>query len=83
MPKVLKEFHHKEARQITEKTENRGAGREWEYPLSEEAMEAAGLHPIGVYIKRRQITIAERMEFRPIYALCTEAERMPGKIRLI
>ena len=48
--------------------------------MSEEAMEAAGLHPIGVYIKRQQITIEERMEFRPIYALCTEAERMPGNM---
>ena len=69
MPKVLKEFHHKEARQITEKTENRGAGREWEYPLSEEAMEAAGLHPIGVYTKRQHMTIEERLACRPVYAL--------------
>ena len=48
-----------------------------------EAMEAVGLHPIGVYIRRRQATIAERVDCRPIYEMCTEAERMPGTVRLV
>ena len=49
-----------------------GAGREWEYPAVEEAMESVGLHPIGVYIKRRHTTIAERVACRPVYELFTE-----------
>ena len=55
-------------------TEKRGAGGEWEYPSVEEAMEAAGIHPIGVYIKRWNMNIAERVACRTVYALFTEAE---------
>ena len=46
-------------------------------------MDAAGIHPIGVYIKRWQTTISERVNCRPVYALCTEAERIPGTIRMM
>ena len=46
-------------------------------------MEATGLHSIRVYINRRQITISERVACLPVYALCTEAERMPGMSRLV
>ena len=42
-------------------TEKFGAGIEWEYTEVEEDMESAGIHSIGVYIKRRQTTIAERV----------------------
>ena len=71
--KVLEGFHHREARRITRITEKRGAGGEWEYPLVVESMEASGLHPIGVYIRRRQTIIAERVDYCPICELCTEA----------
>ena len=37
-----------------------------------------GLHPIEVYIKRRQKTISERLACQPVYALCTDAEIMLG-----
>ena len=57
MLKVLEGFHHRAARQITGLTEKCRAGREWEYPSVEEAMETAGIHPIVVYIKRQQTTI--------------------------
>ena len=53
------------------------------YPEVEEATESTGLHPIGVYIKRRQTTIEERMACRTFYELCTEAERMPGTSRMV
>ena len=56
MLKVLTAFHHQAARWITGMTEKRGAGGEWEYPEVEEAMDSTGIHPIGVYIKRRQDT---------------------------
>ena len=61
MLKVLPTFHHRAARRITGMMEKHGAGREWEYPAVEEAMESVGLHTIGLYIKRRQKTIAERV----------------------
>ena len=56
--KVLEGLHHRAARQITGMTAKRGAGGEWEYPSVVEAMETAGIHPIGVYKRRRQAPIA-------------------------
>ena len=53
MLKVLEGFHHRAARRITGMTAKRGAGGEWDYPLEVETMETVGIHPIGVYIRRR------------------------------
>ena len=66
MLKVLKGFHHRAARRITGMKGKGGTGKEWEYPSVVEAMESAGLHPIGVYIRRSQVSIAERVPSRPI-----------------
>ena len=60
-----------------------GSGREWEYPSVAEATEATFLRPIGVYIRRRKATILERVACRPIYEICTEAERITGTIRMV
>ena len=46
-------------------------------------METAGLHPIGVYIRRQQVNTAERVAYCNIYDMCMEAERIPGTIRLV
>ena len=83
MLKVLKAFHHRAARHITGMTVKRGAGGEWEYSAVEEEMYAAGIHPIGIYTKRRQMNIAEKVACRPVYTLCTEAERMLGTSRMM
>ena len=53
MLKILAAFHHRVARRITGITVKLRSGIEWEYPSVEEEMEAAVLHPIRVYIKRR------------------------------
>ena len=52
MLKFLTEFDHRATQQITGMMAKRGEGGEWEYPEVEEAMESAGLDPIGLYIKR-------------------------------
>ena len=83
MLKILTEFHHLAALQITGMMVKRGAWGEWEYPAVDEAMETVGLHPSGVYIKRRQTNRLERIACRPVYALFTEAERMTGTIRMV
>ena len=83
MLKVPEGFHHWAARHITGMTATRGAGEECEYTTVGEATEAAGIHPIEVYIRRRHATISERVACRPIYELCMEAERMPGTTRLV
>ena len=57
------------------------AGREWEYPSVMESLEAAGLHLIMDYIRRRQANIAEKVACLPIYELCVEAKRRPGTSR--
>ena len=51
--------------------------------MVDEAIEAAGIYLIGVYITRRKMTIAERVACRPMYELCTEAERMPRSSQLV
>ena len=66
MLKVLEGFHHREAQRITGMTVKPGEGGEGEYLSVVEALEAAGLHPIGVYIRRQQATIAKRVACRPI-----------------
>ena len=43
MLKVLTEFHHREAQQITGMTAKRGAGGKWEYTAIEEAMDLSHL----------------------------------------
>ena len=58
MLKVLEGFQHQATLRITGMTENRGAGGEREYPLVVETMETAGIHPVGVYIRRQKVTIA-------------------------
>ena len=62
MLKVLTSFHHQSAHRITGMMEKCGTGSEWEYPAVVEAMKSVGIHPIRVYIKRRQMTITERVE---------------------
>ena len=46
-------------------------------------MEAAGIQPIEVYIRRWQATIAERVACFPIYKLCTEVEWVPEMSQLV
>ena len=72
MLKVLTEFHHRASRRITGMMAKRGADGWWEYPAVEEVMEYAILNPMRVYIKRRQMTIAERVACWIVYALCPE-----------
>ena len=59
------------------------AGREWDYPVVDEAIDSAGIYPIGVYTKRRQTNISERVDCRPVYSLYTEAEKMTGTIQTV
>ena len=81
--KVLTGFHHRAAQRIAEMTAKSGAGIEGEYPSVVDAMEVAGLRPIGVYIKRRQTTILERVACRPVYAICTYVEQILVMSRLV
>ena len=46
-------------------------------------MESAGIHPVRVYINRRQKSISERATFLPVYVLCTEVVRMPVMIWMV
>ena len=49
----------------------------------EEALEAAGLWSIKNYIWRRQATISEYIDNRPIYELFTDPERIMVSSRLL
>ena len=64
-----------------DRVDARGTGGEWVFTQVVVALEAAVLHPIMEYIRRRQATIAEKVACRPICELCVEAERTPGTSR--
>ena len=83
MLKVLTAFHHWQTRRITGMTAKGGVGREWEYPAVEDVIYSTGIQPIGVYIKRQQILISERVACRSVYILCMEVNRMLGTIRMV
>ena len=57
----------------------RGACGEWVYPPVVAAIKSVVFHPIGEYIRIWQATISEKVDCRPIYEICAEAERMPGQ----
>ena len=46
-------------------------------------MDVTGFHTIGEYIRRRQATIAKKVECFPIYELCVEAKRLMGTICMV
>ena len=48
-----------------------------------EVIEATGIHHVGVYIRRHQVTTAERVSCHHIYEFCTEAERMLGTSQMV
>ena len=50
----------------------------WEYPPLAAAMEEAVFEEIGVYIKRRQNTVAQYIATRPILDLCERSVQRPG-----
>ena len=47
------------------------------------AMEVTGLGSIREYVRRWHAKFADYVAGRPIYKLCTSAERMEGSIRLL
>ena len=57
MIKLLTAFHHWSSLQILGMMAKRGSGREWKYPAVKKAIGSAGIHPIGVYIKKWKTTI--------------------------
>ena len=61
MLKVLTVFHHWASQRITGMTAKCGTGGEWEYPAVDEVMDIAGIHLVGVYIRRRNITIVRHI----------------------
>ena len=76
--KVLEVFHHQAARAIVVMTDQYTDGGDWEYPMVNDALEAAGNWTIKEYIQIREATVTAQVACRPIYELCTGKERMPG-----
>ena len=77
MFKTLQGFHKRVVRRLAGRLPRLQNG-EWVYPPIAEAYEITGIHPIEVYIARRRETFQPRIEGRPIWALCTQSQRLPG-----
>ena len=57
--------------------------REWEWLLVDNMLETTGPWPIKECIQRRQVTITAQLACKPIYELCTGAERILGSSRFM
>ena len=80
MINALARFHNKAARRIARMMPCLVDG-EWITPPPAEALEAAGMYPIDVYIEKRRATVADWVATRPIFEACTRADRLPGVVR--
>ena len=52
----------------------------WTYPSAKDVLEEVGLYTMKEYIEVRRQTITNYIVNRPIFALCTEAERKRGSM---
>ena len=77
MEKTLKGFHHRALRRMAGMVPKRQRYGTWVYPPIGEALETVGMDEIGLYITRRQNTIAQYIATRPIMDLCLTLERNP------
>ena len=50
----------------------------WEYPPLETVMEEAGFEEMGAYFLKRQNTVAQYINMRPILDLCEETVQRSG-----
>jgi len=75
---VLKGFHHRAARRMTNMMAYKGPGDKWVYPPLEEALKKAGLYTMEHYVNKRQHRIVDYISTRPIWAHCMDASRKPG-----
>ena len=81
--KVLEGLQHRSAWRITGMTYLRSYDGEWEYPPVADVMEPAGLCPVKEYLQRYKATKALQVVFRPVYEVCTRAERMTVSIQMM
>ena len=77
LEKALSGFHHQAARRMAGMGPKRQPDGTWVYPPIGAALAMVGLGEIGVYIVRRQNTVAQYIATRPIMDLCLTAERKP------
>ena len=77
MDQMLAGFHHRAARRLAGMYPKLIDGQ-WEYPPVAEALEAASLHPMDVYLARRRAGLLALIGARPVYDLCRNTERLPG-----
>ena len=78
LEKSLEGFHHREAGRMVGMGPKCQRDGTWVYPTIGEALAMLVLEEIGVYISRRQNTVAQYIPNRHIMHLCLAAERNPG-----
>ena len=78
LEKSLKGFHHRAVRQMAGMGPKHQRDGTLVYPPIGVDLSTVVLEEIGVYISRRQNTVAQYIATRPITELCLAAERKPG-----
>ena len=77
MDQVLAGFHNRAARRLAGMYPKLINGQ-WEQPPVVEALEAASLLPMDVYLTRRRARMLQLVQGQPVYDLCSTTERLPG-----
>ena len=78
LEKALEGFHHRAERRMAVMGPKRQPDGTWLYPPIGAALTMVGLEEIGVYISRRQNTVAQYIANHLIMDLCLAAEQNPG-----
>ena len=78
MYQALRSFQHRVAQWLTGRYPRQRGERRWEYPLLAAVMAEAGFEDIGVYITRKQNTVAQYIATRPILEIYEKPVRRPG-----
>ena len=78
MERALSVFIHGEARRLTGRQPRKGRDGKWYYPSLEGAMKEAGLTNVRTSINRRQNTVTQYIDTRPLLDLCEGATNREG-----
>ena len=80
---VLEDFQHRVDRRLAGLTEIWGNNDNCEWPPVSTTLKEIGFWLMQEYVRRRQDTISEYIVGRPIFELCTRADRMEASIRFL
>ena len=78
MLQKLKGVHVGFLHQMMGKKDRRLGGKTWQQEGADKEIHMAGTKPLREYINKRQATVAERVDLRPIFKVCVKEAGYEG-----